>query len=137
MKRLAYPTGIVIILGLVMLATRPVDAQSGGSVKDIMSKLHKGENPPITAVKKGLQAEPPNWADVQKLTHDFAGLASSLSKNDPPKGDKSSWVSLTKAYADTAGELDKAAQKKDKGAALAAHGKLAAACANCHKTHRK
>lgn len=137
MKRLTYLAGCFCLLALLVSSTGPVDAQGGPTTKEVMTRLHKGENPPITAVKKNLQAEPPNWAEVQKLTHDFATLTASLSKNDPPKGDKASWMSLTKSYADSAKELDAAAVKKDKAAALAAHGKLAAACANCHKAHRK
>lgn len=137
MKRLTYLTGLGSLFCLIALSTSSVDAQGGPSIKEVMAKLHKGENPPITALKKNLQSEPPNWAEVQKLAHEFATVTPALGNANPPKGDKASWASLTKAYVDVARELDAAAQKKDKAGALAAHGKLAAACTNCHKAHRK
>lgn len=137
MKRLAFPMGLATLFTLMVLCTGSVDAQGGPSIKEVMARLHKGENPPIAAIKKHLQSEPPNWAEVQKLSHEFATLTATLSSSTPPKGDKASWASLTKGYADTARELDAAAQKKDKTASLAARDKLAAACTNCHKAHRK
>jgi hypothetical protein len=60
-----------------------------------------------------------------------------MGKNGPPKGHKASWEKLTSAYAEWASDLDKAAQAKDKDAALEAHGKLAGSCMACHREHRE
>jgi hypothetical protein len=126
------------VLMTVVLATSPVEAQGDKTptIKEIMGKLHKGTTSLRPALGKELKAEEPNWEEVQKQTKEFALLAASIGKNDPPMGEKASWEKLTKAYADTAKAMDAAAQKKDKKAALAAHGKLSGACLACHKAHR-
>lgn len=59
-----------------------------------------------------------------------------LGKNEPPKGDKESWEKLTKSYLDTAKQLDKAAQAKEKSKAVVAHTKLTKMCMACHKAHK-
>jgi cytochrome c556 len=60
-----------------------------------------------------------------------------MGKNDPPKGTKESWNEFSTAYADSAAALDRAAQAKDRKAALEAHGQLAGSCTQCHKEHRR
>lgn len=138
MNRLACVLGVLALAAVVIPRVPRVDAQSpASSTKEVMVKLHKGENPPIVVLKKQLQSEAPPWGDIQKRTQEFAAMTAGLSKNDPPKGDKASWQALAKSYADNARALDASAQKKDKAAALAAHAQLAGACNNCHNVHRK
>lgn len=107
------------------------------TAKEIMGVLNKGPNSLTTNLKKGLQKDEPNWKDIQEQTKEYAALTADLNKATPPAGDKASWDKLTKGYADTAKALDTAAQKKDKAAALAAHGQLTKACMACHQVHRK
>jgi hypothetical protein len=121
----------------VVCAVMPAQAQDEKlTVKDIMGKLHKGPNAPLGLLKKDLQAGNPDWPDIQKTTKDFVTLGTALTKLDPPKGDKTSWATLTKQYVETATTLDKAANDKDAKGALAAQDKLAKSCMTCHKAHR-
>jgi hypothetical protein len=102
-----------------------------------MTRLTKGPNSLTPVIGKELKEENPPWETVQSQTKEYVQLASAMTGNDPPKGHKSSWEKLTLAYAEWAAELDKAAQAKDKSAALEAHGKLAGSCMACHREHRE
>ena len=106
------------------------------TVKDVMKKAHAGPNSLLANIGKDLKDDDPEWADIQKETKDLVELGTALGKNDPPKGDKDSWKSLTKAYLDNAKALDAAAQKKDKATAQSYHAKLMGACKACHMAHR-
>jgi cytochrome c556 len=135
MKRLAFVLGLVAVVALLSLSHRPAEA-ADPTIKEIMTKAHKGGNSLITTVGKELKEDTPPWADVQKQTKELVELGSSLGKNDPPKGDKESWKKLTDQYVTDAKALDAAAQKKDKDAATKAHTKLTGQCMACHRAHR-
>jgi cytochrome c556 len=85
---------------------------------------------------KALEAPEPAWETIQKQTREFAELAAALGKNTPPRGSKESWEKLTSAYAAAAAGLDRAAQGKDRDAALTAHRQLEGSCKACHNAHR-
>jgi cytochrome c556 len=70
------------------------------------------------------------------MSKEYAELANCLGKNKCPKGSADSWAKLCKSYAEDAKELDTAAGKKDKAAALVAWGKLNKSCQGCHDEHR-
>jgi cytochrome c556 len=114
-------------------------AAAGGtpSISDIMQQVNRRKSGLHSEVGEALQAEPVDWATIEPKTKNYAALADFLGKNDPPKGDKASWESLTKAYAADAQTLHAAAEKKDKDAALAAHQKLNDSCMGCHRSHRE
>jgi hypothetical protein len=105
-------------------------------IKDIMGKLTKGPNSLTPVLGKALRAEPPAWEAIQAQTREFARLAADLGRHEPPKGSKESWAQRTSAYAESATALDRAAQAKDRDAALLAHGRLANSCMACHRDHR-
>jgi hypothetical protein len=107
------------------------------TIKEIMTKLTKGPNSLTPVIGKELEAEDPPWETLQPRAKEFAQLAAAIGRNDPPKGHKASWEKLTSAYAEWASDLDKAAQVKDRNAALEAHGKLAGSCMACHREHRE
>jgi hypothetical protein len=90
-----------------------------------------------TKIGQELDAEPPPWEKIQEQTQEFNRLASALGKNKPPRGSQESWAKLSLAYADSATALDRAAQAKDREAALAAHDELAESCNECHREHRR
>jgi hypothetical protein len=119
------------------LVVPSLSAQSGKTpaLKEIMSKLNKkgGLLPTIGAELK--EAEP-KWAEIQQQTRDYAALAAVLGKNTPPMGEPASWEKLTQAFADTAKEMEAAAQQKDKAATQAAHRKLTGSCSACHNAHK-
>jgi hypothetical protein len=102
-----------------------------------MTKLNgRGPNALQTLVGSELKADQPAWEKIQPQTKEYAQLAGDLAKHDPPKGSKESWAKLVEDYVGMAGELDKAAQAKDKAAATAAHEDLASSCNACHRQHR-
>ena len=126
---------------LSALAVLPVAAEDQDKVpevRDIMRKLHKGAENLKDHVGKALKAESPNWEEVQRDTKVYATLAEALGKNEPPKGDASSWKKLTGDYTTQAKALDDAAKKMDRAAASAVYKKLAspATCKGCHSAHK-
>ena len=129
----------VVALGVSSLAYQASLAGAEGdtpSIKDVMNKLHKGANSPLGKLKGELAAPSPDWEKIQKTTKDFVILGASLAKNDPPKGEKASWQTLTDAYFSDSKALDDAAHAKDQAAAVAAHKKLTASCKSCHSQHK-
>jgi len=118
------------------LALSQGNAQDGPSIKDIMTKAHKGGNAILAVVGKELKGANPDWSTVEKQSKDLVGLGASLAKAEPPKGDKDSWKKLTADYLDHAKQLQQAAADKNKKEATAQHGKLSSSCAACHKTHK-
>jgi hypothetical protein len=125
--------------------SRPTAAPAGGAVAtggvptihDIMEQVNRRKGGLHSEVGEALQAPSVDWASVEPKTKNYAALADFLGKNDPPRGDKASWESLTKAYAADAQALHAATEKKDKDAALAAHQKLSDSCKGCHDSHRQ
>jgi hypothetical protein len=106
------------------------------SLKDIMSRLHKGDNAIRPMIDKELQEDSPDWPAIQKLTKDYLEGVKAAAQKDPPKGDKESWKKLTKQYVAAAQELDDAAKLKDKDKSQQAHKKIVMGCADCHTVHR-
>jgi hypothetical protein len=106
------------------------------TVSDIMQKVNKRKGGLHSAVGEALKADPVDWPAVQKETKEYAALAEFLGKNDPPQGDKASWESLTKEYAESARALHAAAEKQNKAAALEVHGRISKSCMTCHRSHK-
>jgi hypothetical protein len=137
MKRFVCLVGLVVLVfGLALVNPRGVEARDP-TIKEIMSRLHKGAAAPIVVIKRDLVADPPNWAEAQRLSHEFVLLGAGLAKNEPPQGDKESWARLAKQYLDHAQAMEDASQRKDLSAALAAHSRLTGSCNGCHNAHRK
>jgi hypothetical protein len=106
------------------------------SIKQIMTKAHKGGNSLLMKIGKELKGGDVDWSQVREQSKDLVKLGKALTKNEPPKGEKASWETLTKLYQKNATTLDEAVDKKDKDAAVAAHGKLAGSCKACHTAHK-
>jgi hypothetical protein len=137
MKRLTWGALCVALLPAAALTlSASYAADKDPTIKEIMTKAHKGGDALLSTLGKDLKADSPDWDKIQKETKDLVELGTALGKNDPPKGDKDSWVKLTMAYLDTAKDLDGAAGKKDKDTAAADQKKLAGSCMNCHKAHK-
>jgi hypothetical protein len=105
--------------------------------KQIMSKLSRGPNSLTPVIGKELEADPPAWDTIVPQTQEYARLAAAMGKNEPTKGTKESWIKLSTAFADSAVALNKAAQAKDRDAALEAHGQIQGSCMQCHTAHRQ
>jgi cytochrome c556 len=138
MKRLVCVASVLALAATVDLILSPIHAQEEKTptIKAAMKKLHGGDSSLRPTIAKALKAEQPDWAEVQKATKEFSKLAASLTKNNPPQGDKASWETLTKAFVENAKAMDQAAQKKDKDGTKAAHAKLGN-CKSCHDAHRR
>ncbi len=138
--RLFYCAASVLVVLLVGgFASGPASATSDEetpSIKKVMDALHKGRSSPLNTVKAALKGGSPDWAALQKQTKEFETYGAALPKNDPPKGNKESFVKLAKAYASDAKALNESAEKEDLKGARDAYGKISTSCAACHKSHR-
>jgi len=105
-------------------------------IAEIMGKLTKGPQSLTTVIGQELEADPPPWDKLQSQSKEFAELARTMGKYDPPKGSKESWAKMTSAYTDSAVALEQAVEAKDKNAALAAHQTLSNSCKACHSEHK-
>jgi hypothetical protein len=110
--------------------------KSSPEIKQIMKKLGMGPRALTGAIGTALKADTPAWDAIQAQTKDYAQSAAELAKYEPTKGSKESWEKQVAAFSSAAADLDKAAQAKDKDAALAAHKALNTSCMNCHREHR-
>jgi hypothetical protein len=109
-----------------------------GPIREAMVKLFKGPQSLKDSIGRQLNSDPPAWEAIQPQAKEFAQLATTLSKYDPPKGSKDSWMKLTDAFAKSAATLDRAVEAKNKDEALAAHAALSnnQTCRECHQAHR-
>ena len=112
------------------------DASTPGT-KSIMIKLARGPNSLTPVLGRELNEAEPPWETVQGQTKEYAKLAAELGQYDSPRGSKESWATLTSAFAASAADMDKAAQAKDKAAALSSHEQINNSCMACHREHRK
>src|SRR5262245_8724315 len=138
MRRLAKWVAVLAlgaVAALILAPSRAADDKDL-TIKEIMTKAHKGGNSLIQVVGKELKANDVDWDHVTDHVKDLVKLGKGLAKNEPPRGDKASWEKLTKQYEDNATALQKAAEKKDKKAAVEAHKKLTGMCMTCHKVHK-
>jgi Cytochrome C' len=114
----------------------PGGGSSSPEIKAIMVKLNKGPNSLGTLLDGELKAEKPAWETIQPQTKEYAQLAADMVKHEPSRGTKESWAKLAAAYAESAAELDKSAQAKDKDASRDAYTELTNSCMACHRQHR-
>lgn len=95
MQRLSGAFLLVALLTGMLLMRTPshADEETTPPIKAIMTKAHKGGNSLIQTVGKELKASEPDWADIQKKTKELVKLGTALGKNEPPRGEKTSWKS--------------------------------------------
>ena len=105
--------------------------------RQIMIKLTKGPNSINELLRRELEEASPPWETIQGQAKEYATESALLGKYDPSRGSKESWAKLTAEWAESAAELDKAAQAKDKDATKAAHVQLNTSCMGCHREHRQ
>jgi hypothetical protein len=106
-------------------------------IKRIMIKLARGPQSLTTVIGNELTAGPVAWETVQGHAKEYAQSASELGQYDPPRGTKESWKTLSESFAQSAAELDRAAQAKNKENAAAALDQLKNSCDACHREHRR
>lgn len=132
MKRVAC---VASALAILVLAAGADDATTP-SIKEVMTKLHKGANAPLSKLKTALKAESPDWTSIRISTAQVTVLGASLPKNAPPKGEKADYERRARAYLANAKDLNAAAKAEDKAQAQAALDKLGASCKDCHSAHK-
>jgi hypothetical protein len=126
---------VVMAAVIGFVAVVGADAADTPDISTIMKKVNSGKGLQ-KALAKDLQAPTVNWADAAKKSKEIYELVSSLPKNEPPKGDKTSWEKHTKEYVANAKALNEACEKKDKNAATGAAMKMGRACMMCHNAHK-
>ena len=114
----------------------PGGAPSNPKIKAIMSVIGKRPKDLQKSLSNALKQDPPAWDTIQPETAEFSKLATELGTLEPSRGDKDSWSKFTLAFAETASELDKAAQAKEKDKAVSAIDELGNSCMSCHRVHR-
>lgn len=112
------------------------EAGPPSGIRKIMMTIGRGPNALTEVIGRELNEPQPPWETIQDQSKNYAQMSLELAKLEPPKGPKESWSEKTEALAGLAAELDKAAQAKDKDAALTAHGELKNSCMACHREHR-
>ncbi len=132
-------TVALVGFGVVALAAMTVGAKDDAppTIKKIMGALNKGPASESSKLKKSLAAKNQNWKAIQSSAKAFATLGAALGKNEPPKGEKASWETLTVAYATESKALEDAAEKKDLGGTKEAFKNLSMSCMSCHRAHKK
>jgi cytochrome c556 len=101
-----------------------------------MSVIGKRPKDLQKSLTNSLKQDAPAWDTIQPQAAEYSKLASELGTHEPTRGDKDSWSKLTLSFAETAGELDKAAQAKEKDKAVSAIDELGSSCMSCHRQHR-
>ncbi len=117
--------GAVMVLGLMAGGALSANRLALKSISDIMDEAHDGE-------ENSLRNKVVNGKGTAEDAKKLLALYVELSKNDPPKGEKSAWMKKTDAIVVAA---KKVAAKPDDKAALVALSK-ATSCAACHKEHK-
>jgi cytochrome c556 len=132
MKRLACAVSALAVLVL----TAGADDAETPTAKQLMNKLHKGANAPVTRLQTALKSDTPDWKAVRGASKDLVVLGEGLPKTRPSKGDTANYEKLANAYYADAKALDAAAKIEDKPKAQAALKKLGASCKTCHTAHK-
>jgi cytochrome c556 len=109
---------------------------SNPKIKAIMSVIGKRPKDLQKTLTNSLKQDAPAWDTIQPQAAEYSKLATELGTLEPTRGDKDSWSKLTLAFAETASELDKAAQAKEKDKAVSAIDELGNSCMSCHRQHR-
>src|SRR5947209_206658 len=95
MKRLAHGLcglAVLAVAGWALAEDKPP------TIKEIMTKAHKGSTSLLMKLRQELDAGDPAWEPIEKQSKELVGLGKSLGKNKPPRGEKESWDKLTKQY---------------------------------------
>ncbi|HJZ89430.1 MAG TPA: cytochrome c [Gemmataceae bacterium] len=134
--------GVVFTAAALFLNSPPAQADAPGDPPPflkIMEDNFSGKKNIHRALKRAVDADPTDWAEVDKLMKqygDAAGFIGKHAKSKPEKGDEKSWGKLTAQFAAEAKELQTAVAKKDKEAAKNTLAKLNETCEACHENHR-
>ena len=125
--------GIVLAAGLGRVyGVDKADKKSPSAkeVKELMAKAHKGDKSPLADLTRQLQAENPEWGQVNQDVKVLGDMAEMLRAS--PETYKVVYTGSADAYITSTKALDRAAQGKDRKAAAEALTGLQKSCAACH-----
>lgn len=134
--------GFVGLLAAVLLAGPSVfaaDTKDPPPFVKIMEDNFSGKKNVHKAVKRAVEADSTDWAEVDKLAKQYVAATQMVgqhAKTKPEKGGADSWAKLTGQFAAQGKELDGAVAKKDKEKVKATVEKLMETCEACHENHR-
>jgi hypothetical protein len=127
-------------VGAAALSVAPVvsaqdkKAEKTPDIKTIMNEGHKGTD--AFLAKIGSEAKGAKWEDAVMHAKALNVFGEALGKNDPPKGDKTSWEKLAKKYHENTKAVLTAVEKKDATATATSLKAIQGSCAECHKAHK-
>lgn len=128
---------LAVAMSFVSAATVGAFQDRTPNTEAIMKALFKkGAGSKSAILKSQSEASPTDWPAIQKTTKEIAELGLALGKNDPEKGDKASWKTLTGKFARDTAALDESARAKNLASLRAAQKSIGGTCKSCHNAHR-
>jgi cytochrome c556 len=134
MSRLYTLAGALALVAVLTCAAVQAADEKAPSIKDIMTKAHKGKGSLKAVITNDIKSG--NWEDAAKTAKEWKKLSDALAKSTPKKGEPDSWKMKTETYSKTLTTLVKATEDKDKSKANGALGKIGSSCGTCHKAHK-
>ena len=137
---LRHTAGMLALAVFVAWLSGSAGAQGdkASELRATMKKIGDGSSGLYTKLGRELRDEEPAWDDARKMSRELVLLSAGLGKHTPPRGDKTSWETKTKAFTETVAALDQAVGKRDRATAFASWKRMEEqTCAACHKVHRK
>jgi cytochrome c556 len=130
------PIATCLAVASALSMTVGAEGERALSIRAVMHKQYTVKKAPFVLIKTELGTDTPDWSKVREATRTFATLGAILKQREPNWGEPESWAKFTDLHVGDAMAMDRAASDEDRQAALAAHGRLAAACKACHAAHR-
>lgn len=139
MRALICAASLLTVVVIVSSSSTPAsarDEEKAPTIKQIMSKVHKGRKSLFATTKAQLKTNAPDWEKVEAAAVLIDRYGSSMPKNKAPRGNQASFEKLARAYAKNAKALKEAAEEKDLAETRAVMKKFGGSCQACHKAHR-
>lgn len=119
--------GAMLSLAFGPFASARDDDDEGGSVGDLMERVHKGRRSPMRQTEQQLAQPQPQWPIVEQQLLGFARMCEALKKSR-----KADVRDAADGYVDAVKELAKSTQTRNLAAARKAMENLKNACGDCH-----
>jgi cytochrome c556 len=124
-----------LALAVILTGVQAEDKEDKGpSVKEIMTKAHKGADSTLNKARAALKDK--DFDELATRAATLVKLGEDLGKAKFPRGEAESWKTLTSTYVKNAKALEKAAKDNDEATAKKTIGGLNTSCKKCHDTHK-
>ena len=121
---------------LLLAAVAIADGQATPSIRALMHRQYTISRAPLKTIRAQIDAQAPDWEEVQRAGETFVALAEILAKKTPRHGSEESWRHLVDQHTADAKEMLDAAKVRDLVPLRAAHRRIAGSCKTCHEAHR-